>query len=191
MPLLLLVLFIADLLAFDNPFVAYHLYREWDRYRYTADEYYAQHCLYGAIALLLFILLGRFLIKALLSKHRNGEDEPRRSDTNKRESIKRPDCSIINVEYDGREDGQPFIFVHGLNSNSKNRYYQRKPIEKDYCIILMNLPGTGKSTRPANNDLSLTKLAADLQGVIEHTGSRNPILWGHNKGGMTILTFLA
>ncbi|GAB3742118.1 hypothetical protein GCM10028816_51440 [Spirosoma lituiforme] len=54
----------------------------------------------------------------------------------------------------------------------------------------MDLPGLGKSTRPTTKDYSLSKMAADLQAVIDHTGATNPILWGHSIGGMTILTLL-
>ena len=191
MALLILAFLVASILSIAYPFVAYYLYREWDRYRNTIDDDYAQRCLYGAIVLLVFILLGRFLIKALLSKSRKGEDEPRMFDTNKREAIKRPDGSTINVEYYGKEDGQPIIFVHGLNANIKNWYYQRKYFEKDYRLIMMDLPGMGKSTRPANKDFSMAKMAADLRAVIQHTGAKNPILWGHSMGGMAILTLLA
>ncbi|HUR65319.1 MAG TPA: alpha/beta hydrolase [Chitinophagaceae bacterium] len=191
MPLLFLVFLLADILAIACPFIAYFLFREWDRYRYTIEEDYAQRCLYGAIALLLFILLGRFLIKALLSTKRKDEDEPRLFDSTKRDAIKRPGGNIINVEYYGKEDGQPIIFVHGLNANINNWYYQRKYFEKDYRLIMMDLPGMGKSTRPANKDLSLTKIADDLQAVIDHAGAKDPILWGHSMGGMVIQTLLA
>ena len=70
MPLLIIAFFIADLLSISYPFIAYYLYREWDRYGDTADNDYAQRCLWGAIAILVFILLGKFLIKALVSKSR-------------------------------------------------------------------------------------------------------------------------
>src|SRR4051812_12081646 len=148
MPLLLLAFFIADLLSIAYPFIAYYLYREWDKYRDTLNDDYAQRCLYGAIALLLFILLGRFLIRLLVSKRRKGEDEPHMFYASKRDTIKRPDGSIINVEYYGREDGQPIIFVHGLNANIKNWYYQRKYFEKNYRLIMMDMPGMGRSTSP-------------------------------------------
>jgi hypothetical protein len=72
------------------------------------------------IALLLLIFLGRFLMKALLSKRRKGEDEPHLFESKRRDSIKRPDGSVINVEYYGKEEGQPIIFIHGLNANIKN-----------------------------------------------------------------------
>src|SRR5687768_5501034 len=179
MPLLLIAFLLADLLSIAYPFIAYYLYKEWDKYRDTIEDDYAQRCLYGAIALLLLILLGRFLIKAFLSKSRKGEDEPHMFNTHKRGRIKRPDGSIINVEYYGKDEGQTIIFVHGLNANIKNWYYQRKYFEKDYRLVMMDLPGMGRSTRPGNNDFSLTKLAADLQAVIEHTGAKNPVLWGH------------
>lgn len=191
MPLLIITFFITDLLSIAYPFIAYYLYREWDRYRDTVDNDYAHRCLYGAIALLVLILLGRFLFKFLFSKRRKGEDEPHLFDTSDRATIKRPDGSTINVEHYGKKGSQPIIFVHGLNANIKNWYYQRKYFEKDYHLIMMDLPGMGKSTRPSNKDYSLENLASHLKAVIEHTGVQNPILWGHSMGGMTILTLLA
>jgi hypothetical protein len=162
MPLLVIVFFIIDLLSITYPFIAYYLYREWNKYHDTIQELYAQRCLYGAIALLVFILLGRIIIMTLLSKRRKGEDEPHLFEANQRDSIQRPDGTIIHVEYYGQQDAQPIIFVHGLNANSKNWYYQRKHFEKNYRLILMDLPGMGKSTRPASKDYSLSKLASDL-----------------------------
>jgi hypothetical protein len=183
MPLFLLVFLIADLLSVAYPFIAYYLYRQWDVYHHTIEHDYAQRCLYNAIALLLFIVLGRFLIKFLLSKRRKGEDEPHLFKAAKRDAINRPDGSVINVEYYGKENGQPIIFVHGLNANIKNWYYQRKYFEKNYRLIMMDLAGMGKSTRPSNKDFSMDKMAADLQAVIEHSNAKNPILWGHSMGG--------
>lgn len=191
MPLYILAFFFTDLLSLAFPFVAYYLYREWYKYHNTLNNAYAQRCMYGVIALLAVMLLGKFLIRILLSKGRKGEDEPHLFDTNKRDTIKRPDGSTINVEHYGKLDGQAIIFVHGLNASIKNWYYQRKYFEKNYHLIMMDMPGMGKSTRPANKDFSLSNIAADLRSVIDYTGAKNPILWGHSMGGMTILTFMA
>ena len=73
--------------------------------------------------------------------------------------------------------GQPIVFVHGLNANIKTWYYQKKHFEKEYRLIMMDLPGMGKSVRPANKDFSMEKVASDLSAVIEHSGAKNPILW--------------
>lgn len=191
MPLLLLAYFIADLFSIAYPFIAYYLWQEWNKYHHTIHDDYAYRCLYGAIALLLFILLGRFLIKALLGKRVKGEDAPHMFEPKNRDFVKRPDGTIINVEYYGKEDGQPIIFVHGLNANIKNWYYQCKYFGKHYRLVMMDLPGMGKSKRPDNKDFSLTKMAFDLNAVIEYSGAKNPILWGHSMGGMAILTLIA
>ena len=191
MILVLLVFIIADLLSFAYPIIAYYLWREWNRYHNTVYDDYAHRCLYGALALLLLIVLGKFLIKFLLSKNRKGEDEPQMLDTTKKDRINRPDGSVINVEYYGKEDGQPIVFIHGLNANIKNWYYQIKYFEKNYRLIMMDMAGMGKSTRPRNKDFSLTKMANDLKTVIERSGAIDPILWGHSMGGMTVLTLLA
>jgi pimeloyl-ACP methyl ester carboxylesterase len=191
MVLVMIVLLIADLISVAFPFIAYYLWRQWDEFNGTAADDYADRCLYGAVALGVFILLGRFLIRMVLSKSRKGEDEPYLFKAGERETIQRPDGSMINVEYYGREEGQPIIFVHGLNANIKNWYYQRKYFQGDYRLIMMDLPGMGRSTRPRNKDFSLPKMAGDLKAVIEHTGAKNPVLWGHSMGGMTILELLA
>jgi pimeloyl-ACP methyl ester carboxylesterase len=112
-------------------------------------------------------------------------------DDKKRDTLKRPDGSLINIEYYGKSDGQAIIFVHGWNANIKEWYYQVKHFEKDFRLIMLDLPGLGKSVRPTNKDFTLTKMAADLNAVIEYTDARNPIVWGHSIGGMIILTLLA
>jgi pimeloyl-ACP methyl ester carboxylesterase len=190
MALLLLAFLLADILSIAFPFIAYYLWHEWHTYHNTLSDDYADRCLYAAIALGVLILLGRFLIKALLSKRRPGEDQPHMFRPLKQEFLERPDGSRINIEHYGKQDGQPIVFVHGMNANTQNWYYQRKRFETEYRIIMMDLAGLGKSTRPRNKDFSLSKMAGDLAAVIEHTGAHNAILWGHSMGGMTILTLL-
>lgn len=191
MPLLLLLLFLIDLLSVAFIFIDGYLWREWYEYRHTAADDYANRCLAGALALLAFVLLGRFPVAMLLSKKRPGEEAPENFVSPKHEVLKRPDGSRIHLDYWGNESGQVIIFVHGWNADRTEWFYQRKYFEKDYRLILMDLPGLGRSTRPDNKDFSLAKMARDLSAVIEFTGARNPVLWGHSIGGMTILTLLA
>ncbi|HEY0110586.1 MAG TPA: alpha/beta hydrolase [Fibrella sp.] len=191
MPLLLLAILLADLISIGFLFLGYHFWHEWQTNRDTVYDAYAQRCLYGVLAIGLYMLLGRFLLAPLLSKSRPGEDQPQRADSPEHDTIKRPDGSLIHMDFYGPKTAQPIIFVHGWNANRTNWYYQRKHFEKAYRLILMDLPGLGKSTRPDNKDFSLTKMAADLKAVMDHTGVTNPILWGHSIGGMTILTLLA
>ncbi|MCZ0900984.1 alpha/beta fold hydrolase, partial [Microcoleus sp. HI-ES] len=56
-------------------------------------------------------------------------------------------------------------------------------------MIVWDLPGLGKSTRPKNSDYSLEKFARDLEAVIAIAGNKPVILLGHSIGGMITLTF--
>ncbi|MEI6945903.1 alpha/beta hydrolase [Paraflavisolibacter sp. H34] len=192
MALLVLALLFADLLSIAFLFLDIHLWREWHEYRNTAADDYADRCLYGAIALLAYMaLMGRPLILRLLSKKRPGEKEPHLFESDRKDRLERPDGTVINIEYYGPADAQPLILVHGWNSNQSGWFYQRQYFEKEYRLILVDLPGLGKSTRPKNKDFSLSKMAQDINAVIEFTGAKNAVLWGHSIGGMTLLTLLA
>lgn len=190
MPLLMLALFLTDLLSIAFIGLDIYLWREWYEYRDTVDDEYARRCLYGAIAMLGVLLLGKSLLPRLLGKSRSGEVAPHTFESNQYDSLKRPDGTTLHIQYFGNEAAQPIIFVHGWGVNAREWFYQKNYFEKNYRVILYDLAGLGKSTRPDNKDFSLTKMAQDLNAVIEHTGAKNPILWGHSIGGMIILTLL-
>ncbi|MFW0718669.1 alpha/beta fold hydrolase [Pedobacter sp. N23S346] len=143
------------------------------------DVDYAQRCLIGAIVLLIYFLLGKGLIRLLISKRRRGEDQPKAERYPDQQRLERPDGSIINVEHGGEKGKQTIIFIHGWNSNSMQWYYQKKYFERDYHLVFMDHAGLGKSKRPDNKDYSLEKLAGDLDAVITHSGAKDPLLWGH------------
>src|SRR4051812_46628146 len=191
MPLLLLVMFLVDLLSVAILFIDYHLWREWYHYRDTLNDDYAQRCLIGAIALLGYSFLGKFPLVLFVSKRRKNENEPHMFTAEENDFLERHDGTKLNIAHFGRKGAQPIIFVHGWNANINEWYYQRKHFEKDHYVIMFDLRGLGKSTRPQDRDFSLKEMAEDLDTVIKHTNAKKPILWGHSIGGMTILTFLA
>ena len=187
MPLLLLI--VAALLNLVFIGLEVYLWREWYLYK-ELDEAYARQCLAAALVLTAYLLfIGRMLTARLLGKQRKGEDEPDFERSSEREELMRPDGTLINIEFYGEKDKPAIIFLHGWNSNSLQWYYQKKYFAKDYRLIFVDLAGLGRTSRPANNDYSLEKLAADLQAVIEKTSPKDPVLWGHSMGGMTVLTF--
>jgi pimeloyl-ACP methyl ester carboxylesterase len=191
MPVIIIAILLVELLSLALLFIDYKLWREWYEFRNTAADDYATRCLYGAIALLVYSLSGKYLVTLLLSKIKRKDEGPTSVSSSKSSLIKRPDGSTIYIEEFGNPSGQPIIFVHGWNANRTEWFYQRRHFEKKFRIILFDLPGLGKSTRATNKDFSLSKMAKDLNAVIEHTGAKNPILWGHSIGGMTILTLVA
>lgn len=103
--------------------------------------------------------------------------------------LKRPDGSILQVEFYGPEDGQPIILTHGWGPNSTVWYYAKRQLTDRFRVIVWDLPGLGKSSRPKNNDYSLEKYARDLEAVVALVGKQPVILLGHSLGGMSTLTF--
>jgi pimeloyl-ACP methyl ester carboxylesterase len=165
-----------------------YLFREWYLYRDTINDDYATRCLIGAVALLLFSIGGRKPVSWLVSSVKRKDDKPQIKYSTASDNLKRPDGSVIHIQYEGKKDGQPILFVHGWNATSAEWYYQRKRLADKYRLVLIDLAGLGKSVRPSNKDFSLLKMADDVQAVIDHANLKNVILYGHSIGGMIILT---
>ena len=192
MPFIFLVGLLANLCSILFIWLDIYLFRQWYLHQGLSTAYeqdYAQRCLIGAIIILIYLLFGKFLVRLLLSKSRKGEDEPKAVRYSEQQQLKRPDGCIINVEHGGIKGKQTIVFLHGWNSNSMQWYYQKKYVETDYHLVLVDHPGLGHSKRPSNKDYSLEKLAADLDAVMEAAHAKDPILWGHSMGGFAILTF--
>lgn len=145
-------------------------------------------CLLGGLALLAWSVGGRFLGGPSLWRKR-GEDEPRSFRHGSVQRLRRPDGSELQVEVYGPEDGMPIILTHGWGLDSDEWYYAKRQLGTQFRLITWDLPGLGKSSRPADNDWSLEKLARDLDAVLTLAGDRPAVLVGHSIGGMISLTF--
>jgi pimeloyl-ACP methyl ester carboxylesterase len=189
MPVIILLIVLVELFTVGLIILDIHLIREWYIWKDTIDDEYARRCLYGAIALTAWSFFGRTIISSILSKARKNEDKPRQEHSKESEQLKRPDGSVINIEFMGDKKFTPIVFVHGWNENSTAWYYEKKKFSQSNYVILIDLPGLGKSKRPVNKDFSLQKMAADLEAVIEHLRFSKAVLWGHSIGGMIILTY--
>ena len=143
--------------------------------------------LLGGIALMLLSLGGGRLAVPMLRKR--GEDEPKEEHGGEIHRIERPDGSVLYVECHGPADAQPIVLTHGWGADLTEWYYARRELGPRFRLILWDLPGLGKSTRPANNDYRLENLANDLDAVLALAGDRPAILLGHSIGGMITLTF--
>ncbi len=141
MPLLLLVLFLTQLLIIAVFIFDIYLIREWYQWKDTFDDEYARRCIYGAICLTAYSLVGKFPISWMLSRFRKNEDEPKQEHSKVSQKLKRPDGSAINIEFMGDNKLPPLLFVHGRNENSTAWYYQKKQFSKNNYVILIDLPG--------------------------------------------------
>ncbi|MCL1465627.1 alpha/beta fold hydrolase [Argonema galeatum] len=159
---------------------------------YITHEWYEgelveNYYLWVGLAMVLWSFGGGLLGLPLL--RRKGADEPKRLRTGTVQRVPRPDGSVLQVEFYGPEDGQPIILSHGWGPNSTVWYYAKRQLSDRFRIIVWDLPGLGKSTRPKNNDYSLEKYARDLEAVVAIAGDKPVIILGHSMGGMIALTF--
>lgn len=128
-----------------------------------------------------------FLPLSLL--RRRGNDEPKMQRTRETQRLSRPDGSEIQVEFYGSPDAPPLILTHGWGPNSTVWYYAKKQLANHFRVVVWDLPGLGKSTKPQNKDYSIEKYARDLEAVLSLVGNQPAILLGHSMGGMILLTF--
>lgn len=156
-------------------------------YEWYEGELEGMSYLLGGLAMVLWSFGGRFISLPLLRRPGNDEPKRMRSETVKR--VPRPDGSVLQVEFYGPEDGQPIILSHGWGPNSNVWYYAKRQLSKHFRVIVWDMPGLGKSTRPNNKDYSVEKFARDLEAVLAIAGDKPAILLGHSMGGMVALTF--
>jgi pimeloyl-ACP methyl ester carboxylesterase len=141
--------------------------------------------LLAGAALLLKSFGGRLAYLHLLRRSGKPPESPR----GKTISVKRPDGTNIHVEMFGPAEGTPIVFIHGWSLNSDEWAYAKVELARDHRVIVWDLPGLGNSTAPADSDLSLEKMARDLDAVLEAVSFTPVVLAGHSIGGMIILTY--
>ena len=142
----------------------------------------------GGVLLLLFALGGRWLATPTFFR-RKGTDEPRREPAAETMRVRRPDGTVLHVEFHGPVDAPPLVLTHGWGCDHVVWHYLKRELGEKYRLILWDLPGLGQSTEPGNHDYSLEKMARDLDAVIGVAGSQPVTLVGHSIGGMTMLTY--
>ena len=156
-------------------------------YEWYQGELVGTSYLWAGVATVLWTFGGRLISLPLL--RRPGNDEPKFMRSNTVQRLSRPDGSVLQVEFFGPEDGQPIILSHGWGPNSTVWYYVKRQLSDRFRVIVWDLPGLGKSTKPHNNDHSVEKYARDLEAVVALAGDKPVILLGHSMGGMINLTF--
>jgi len=67
-------------------------------------------------------------------------------------------------------------------------FYAKRDLAKHFRVIVWDLPGLGRSKRPAGGKIDMAAFAQDLAAVIASSDVRPVVLVGHSIGGMTIQT---
>lgn len=148
--------------------------------------------LVGGLILLIGSLGGGWLGSSLLRGLRGkgpSVEEPHDRHDGVVQKIPRPDGSQLHVELYGDPEAPPVVLTHGWGLDNAEWCYVKRALAGRFRLIAWDLPGLGKSTRPADNDWDLEKLARDLDAVLQLAGGRPAVVVGHSIGGMIALTY--
>jgi pimeloyl-ACP methyl ester carboxylesterase len=130
---------------------------------------------------------GRFVV--LLFRNHGSDAPSSRRRAASADRVTRMDGTELHVELYGDPTAPPLVLTHGWGMNSTSWYYAKRELAKTFRVIVWDLPGLGQSREADNKNLSLTKLALDLDAVIDFAGNQPAVLVGHSIGGMIILTW--
>jgi pimeloyl-ACP methyl ester carboxylesterase len=191
MGVILIVFLFLELITMALLWAAIYFFVEWLHWKDGLDPEYAKNCLYAAAGLSAYVLFAGIPIKWMVSNLRRKDQQPLDERSQETDRLSLEDGTVINIEFFGKKDAMPILFVHGWNANSTEWFYQKRYFSSQYRVILIDLPGLGRSKGPRNNDYSLPKMAGDLDAVIRHLQLDRLVLWGHSIGGMVILTYCA
>ena len=88
----------------------------------------------------------------------------------------------INYKDYGNKDGDAIVFLHGWGQNIQMMEPIATPLEKTNRLIILDLPGFGKSEEP-KEAWTLKQYADMVYALLEKLKIKNPYLVGHSFGG--------
>ncbi len=83
--------------------------------------------------------------------------------------------------------GRPAIFIHGASGSSMSWYFQKEYLKQFMEVILLDLPGHGRSSGDGCDRLEKCRDA--VHGVLMSLGLHKCFLVGHSMGGAIAVLF--
>lgn len=96
----------------------------------------------------------------------------------------------ININYInyGNEKGESIVFLHGWGQNIQMMEPLGNNFVKDYNILIVDLPGFGKSEEP-KDVWTVYDYCECIRELLKSLNIENPILVGHSFGGKISLVY--
>ena len=87
----------------------------------------------------------------------------------------------------GPADGRPVVLIHGLGGRSEDWEKLAPPLAKaGYRVYMPDLPGYGRSQRPADFSYSVTDESKIVVGFLDQVGLKQVDLGGWSMGGWIV-----
>jgi pimeloyl-ACP methyl ester carboxylesterase len=81
------------------------------------------------------------------------------------------------------------ILVHGWTCDSTTWKSQVPALVKDYRVVMLDLPGHGKSGSPAGGDLTMDLFARAVEAVRQEADADRVVLVGHSMGTPVVMQY--
>jgi pimeloyl-ACP methyl ester carboxylesterase len=103
------------------------------------------------------------------------------------------DAKGVKIHYIVEGRGEPVVLIHGLTSSAAINW--KLPgvmgeLAKDHQVIALDLPGHGRSDKPAAKDAYGEQLVDDIALLLDHLKIRKAHIVGYSLGGMITVKFL-
>lgn len=92
--------------------------------------------------------------------------------------------------YRDEGSGEPLLLVHGFAEDGAIWDKVAAELRSDCRLLIPDLPGSGRSSLPANT-MSMESMAAALKNLLDQEGIDRCVLIGHSMGGYITLAFAA
>ncbi|WP_093523277.1 alpha/beta fold hydrolase [Stigmatella erecta] len=110
---------------------------------------------------------------------------PKTAETYQMASV--PQVAYVELNPQG---ARTLVFIHGLGSYLKFWRYQLDAFaQQGYRVVAVDLPGYGKSDKPATFPYTMEAMADAVRELVQTLGVERPILVGHSMGGQTALSY--
>jgi pimeloyl-ACP methyl ester carboxylesterase len=94
----------------------------------------------------------------------------------------------INLAYVRRGKGTPLVLIHGFPLDHTSWDEVASLLENEFDVITPDLRGFGQSTT-VETPYTVSSMADDLAGLLDHLGIEKVALAGHSMGGYVALAF--
>ncbi|MFZ9011582.1 MAG: alpha/beta fold hydrolase [Anaerohalosphaeraceae bacterium] len=102
---------------------------------------------------------------------------------------KTPETQSHTADYDGHKvhyqiagsGSKTIVFIHGWSCDTEFWKYQTPALTEDYRVILIDLPGHGKSDAP-EMDYTMKAFADAVKAVLDDSSTEKAVLAGHSMG---------
>ncbi|HEY7872928.1 MAG TPA: alpha/beta hydrolase [Rudaea sp.] len=87
-----------------------------------------------------------------------------------------------SIYYESEGQGPPLLMIHGLGSSSDDWAFQREDFAQHFTLILPDLRGSGRSSKPSG-PYSIAQFAADFWALLDVLGIQSTSILGFSLGG--------